>query len=66
MQFHYMNYQRVGYLGYKLYSLGWRNGLHNCLPFAQHWLLSLFLYYRRGFVESSEWVKEHHLEGNPH
>jgi hypothetical protein len=66
MRFHSINYQRVGYLSYRLYSLGWRNGLHNCLPLAQHWLLSPLLYYRRGFAEGSKWVKEYRLEGNLH
>ena len=64
MHFHPMNYQRVGHLGYKLYRLGWQNGLHNYLPSSQHWLLSLFVYYRRGYAEGFEWVTEYRLEGN--
>lgn len=61
---HYLHDQRVGHLGYRLYSLGWRSGLHHCLPLAHHWLLSSFLYYRRGYAEGCEWVKEYRLEGN--
>lgn len=64
MRFHHMNYQRIGYVGYKLYSLGWRSGLHNGLPLGQHRLLSLFFYYRRGFAEGSEWVRDGRLERN--
>lgn len=58
MQDHYMSHQRVGHLNYRLYSLGWRSSLHSNLPIVQHWIFSLFLYYRRGFAEGSEWVKE--------
>lgn len=49
-----MHIQRMGSL-YKLYCLGWRNGSLKCFPPLQHWLLSIFLYYRRGFAEGSEW-----------
>ena len=49
-----MHIQRMGSL-YKLYCLGWRNGSLKCFPPLQHWLLSIFLYYRRGFTEASEW-----------
>lgn len=49
-----MHIQQMGSL-YKLYCLGWRNGSLKCLPPLQHWLLSIFLYYRRGFTEASEW-----------
>jgi hypothetical protein len=59
-----MRTEKVGYIGYKLYSLGWQNGLHNRLPLLQHLLLSAFLYYRRGFEEGSEWVREYRLEAN--
>lgn len=54
--------QRISYLGYKLYSLGWRSGLHKRLPL--HLLLSSFLYYRRGFVDASKWLEEDCLEEN--
>lgn len=53
-----METEKVGYIGYKLYSLGWQNRLHNHLSHLQHLLLSAFLYYRRGFKEGSKWVKE--------
>lgn len=49
-----MHIQRMGSL-YKLYCLGWRNGSLKCFPPLQHWLLSIFLYYRRGFAEGSQW-----------
>jgi hypothetical protein len=54
----------MGYLGHKLYSMGWRSGLHERPPLMQHFLLSIFLYYRRGFVDGSEWIKEYRLERN--
>lgn len=57
-----MYIERIGHLGYKLYSLGWRNALHqNCTP-LQHGILSIFLYYRRGFANGSEWLKEYQSE----
>lgn len=46
--------EQMGYL-YKLYFLGWRNGSLKHSSQLQHWLLSLFFYYRRGFAEASEW-----------
>lgn len=49
-----MHIQRMGAL-YQLYCLGWRNGSLKCFPPLQHWLLSIFLYYRQGFKEGSEW-----------
>lgn len=49
-----MAIQRMGSL-YKLYCLGWRNGSLKCFPPLQHWLLSVFLHYRRGFAEGSHW-----------
>jgi hypothetical protein len=58
-----MRTETVGYIGYKLYSLGWRNRLHNHLSRLQHLLLSAFLYYRRGYAEGSTWVKEYRLQG---
>lgn len=59
-----MSYQHIGFISYRLYSLGWRSGLHKRLPLLQHLLLSIFLYYRRGFADGSEWVKEYRFEGN--
>lgn len=55
---------RVGHFGYRLYSLGWRSGLYTHLPLAQHWLLSIFYYYRRGYTEGSKQVREYRLERN--
>jgi hypothetical protein len=49
-----MYVQRMGFL-YKLYCIGWRNGSLNCLPTFQHWLLSIFFYYRKGYTEASQW-----------
>ena len=57
-----MYIQRVGLLGYQLYRLGWQNSLHNHLSPLQHWLLSIFVYYRRGFTEASSWVEAYDLE----
>lgn len=64
MQIQYLDYQCIGYLGHKLYSVGWRSSLHERPPLMQHLLLSFFLYYRRGFVDGSEWIKEYCLERN--
>jgi hypothetical protein len=38
-------------LFYKLYSIGWRNSSIECLPLIQHWVLSIFIDYRKGFAE---------------
>lgn len=59
-----MQIKRIGHTGYKLYTLGWRNALHRQLSPFQHRLLSVFLYYRHGFENGSEWVGEYHLERN--
>lgn len=56
-----MHPQRMGFL-YKLYCTGWRNGSLKCLPPLQHGLLSIFLYYRRGYSEGSKWRQQHRLE----
>jgi len=56
-----MHIQGMGFL-YKLYCLGWRNGSLKCLPALQHWLLSIFLYYRRGYTEGSEWRQQYGVE----
>ncbi len=64
MRTQYVSDQHIGYISYRLYSLGWRSGLHSRLPLLQHLLLSIFFYYRRGFVGGSEWVIEYRLEGN--
>lgn len=46
-------------LDYRLYSLGWRSGLHGNIPKIQHLLLSIFLLYRHGFMEGSQWISEY-------
>jgi hypothetical protein len=46
-------------LDYRLYSLGWRSGLHRNIPQIQHLLLSVFLLYRRGFAEGSQGIEEY-------
>ena len=46
-------------LDYKLYSLGWRSGLHGNIPRIQHLLLSVFLLYRRGSAEGSRLIAEY-------
>lgn len=56
-----MHNERIGVL-YKLYCMGWRNGSLRCLPVLQHWLLSIFIYYRRGYTEGFEWRQQHYLE----
>ena len=47
-------------LDYRLYSLGWRSGLHGNIPKIQHLLLSIFLLYRRGFAAGSRPIAEYH------
>jgi hypothetical protein len=47
-------------LDYKLYSLGWRSSLHKNLSQAQHFLLSIFYLYRRGFSAGSQWIDEYY------
>ncbi|MBM0745474.1 hypothetical protein JOY44_29060 [Phormidium sp. CLA17] len=47
-------------LDYRLYSLGWRSGLHRNISKIQHLLLSIFLLYRRGFAEGSQCIEEYH------
>jgi hypothetical protein len=54
-----MQIEPVGFLNDKLYRLGWQNRLHRYLPRLRHHLLSLFLYYRRGFADGAEWIKQH-------
>ena len=46
-------------LDYRLYSLGWQSGLHGNISRIQHLLLSVFLLYRRGFAEGSQWIAEY-------
>lgn len=57
-----MNVERIGYLGYRLYILGWQNALHKNLNPMQHLIYSVFYYYRLGFVESSKCIKLEYFE----
>lgn len=58
--------QPVGYFSYQLYRLGWRSSLHAPLPLLQHWLLSIFFDYRRGFGDGAEWIDEYRLDRRFH
>lgn len=49
--------ERVGYLGYKLYKLGWQNALNKNLHSTQHLSLNIFLYYRKGFAAGSKMAR---------
>lgn len=55
-----MPIQQMGFLS-KLYCIGWKNGSLKCFPTPQHWLLSIFLYYRKGYLEGSKWRQHHRL-----
>jgi hypothetical protein len=57
-----MNIERVGYLGYKFYRLGWQNAVHQNLDPIKHLVFNVLLYYRRGFAEGSAFVKANNLE----
>ncbi len=48
-----MQIEPIGYLGYKLYRLGWQSAVRRHLAPANHWLLSIFFYYRRGFTDGA-------------
>ncbi|MBW4685491.1 MAG: hypothetical protein KME40_10405 [Komarekiella atlantica HA4396-MV6] len=52
-----MHIQRMGFL-YNLYCIGWKNGSLKHLSFLQHGLFSIFLYYRRGYTEGSQWRQD--------
>jgi hypothetical protein len=56
-----MDIQQMGN-SYKLYCIGWKNGSLGCLTPLQHRLLSIFLYYRKGYTEATKWRQEHRLE----
>ncbi len=57
----------MGFL-YKVYCIGWRNGNGSLkrLPPLQHWLLSIFVYYRKGYTDGSKQRQQYrnlqHLE----
>ncbi|MGL6341079.1 MAG: hypothetical protein ACRC80_18315 [Waterburya sp.] len=57
-----MPIERIGYLGYKLYCLGWHNAVHKNLNPIEHSLFNALLYYRRGFKEGLASVKANYLE----
>ncbi|MGL6341884.1 MAG: hypothetical protein ACRC80_22415 [Waterburya sp.] len=57
-----MPIERVGYLGYKLYRLGWQNAVHKNLNPIEHSLFNALFYYRRGFNEGSAYIKANNLE----
>jgi hypothetical protein len=49
-----MYYQHMGHLGQKLYRLCWQEALQTHYPKSlKHWSLNIFVYYRKGFKESS-------------
>lgn len=56
-----MHQQRMGCL-YKLYCIGWKNGSLQYLSFLQHWLFSIFFYYRTGYTEGLKWKRLHCFE----
>ena len=58
--------QPVGYFSYRLYSLGWCSGLHQSLPLFQHWLLSIFCDYRRGFADGVQLIDEYRCNSRFH
>lgn len=51
-----MQVQPIGYLGYTLYRLGWHSAVHRHFHPVNRWLLSMFIYYRRGFDNYSDRV----------
>lgn len=59
-----MQIEHIGYLGYKLYKLGWQSALRPHFPPASHWLLSIFLYYRRGFTAGANLQQEYWMQNN--
>jgi hypothetical protein len=50
--------ERMGYLGYRLYQLGWYNALQGDRASMEHRLFSIFLYYRRGFTSGVEYIQQ--------
>jgi hypothetical protein len=53
--------ERIGYLCYQLYSLGWHDALHKHPNLIKHLLLSIFPVYRRGFIEGYILLKSYSL-----
>jgi hypothetical protein len=56
-----MYIQRMGVL-YKLYCLGWRSGSLSDMSPAHHRLLSIFLYYRKGYLAGAEWRQQQYQD----
>ena len=52
----------IGYLGNTLYRLGWRSAVRQDIAPLQHYLFSIFLYYRHGFTSGSDWIEKHNAE----
>jgi hypothetical protein len=61
-----MPIERVGYLGYKLYRLGWQNAVHKNINLIEHLLCNALLYYRRGFKEGFAYIKANNFEAMLH
>lgn len=61
-----MAIERIGYLGNTLYRLGWHSAVHRNITPLEHYLFSIFLYYRRGFTSGSDWAKEYSSEKTLH
>lgn len=59
-----MQIESTGYLGYKLYCLGWQSALRRHLLPVDRWLLSIFLYYRRGFSAGASLDEEYWRQKN--
>jgi Beta/Gamma crystallin len=53
--------ERIGYLCYQLYSLGWHDALYKHPNLIKHLLLSILPVYRRGFVEGHILLKSYIL-----
>jgi hypothetical protein len=52
-----MYVQRIGFL-YNLYCIGWKHGSLKHLSALQHRLFSIFLHYRKGYSEGSQWRQD--------
>jgi hypothetical protein len=53
-----MHNERIGYLGCRLYRLGWQNALRCNRASMTHWLLGIFLHYRRGFTSGVNYIQQ--------
>lgn len=59
-----MQIEPIGYLGYKLYRLGRQSALRRHFPPVDRWLLSILLYYRRGFTSGANLQQEYWMQKN--